>query len=163
MSQSTNRSSSTTTSRSSLSQSSHSYPDEIAVGNGVATVQDDTMRGDEVERRKITLLRAYSQNSREKFMSNTAREMRKQLRMVISPKVKFVRDSKIFGSFDKPDFSSANCWQNELYDRIPSLRNISDSKRAVLWMTYKRNLRKELSNQQAKWTSAIKKEFLKRK
>ncbi len=162
MSQSTNRSSSTF-SRSSLSQSSHSYPDEIAVGNGVATVQDDTMRGDDVERRKITLLRTYSLNSRERYMHNTAREMRKQLRMVISPKVKFVRDSKIFGSFDKPDFSSANCWQNELYDRIPSLRNISDSKRAVLWMTYKRNLRKELSNQQAKWTSSIKKEFLRRK
>ena len=162
MSLSTNQTSSTT-SRSSQSGSSQGYPSEIAVGNEVATVLDDTMRGDDVERRKITLLRAYSQNSREKFMPNTAREMRKQLRMVISPKVKFVRDSKIFGAYDKPDFSSPNCWQNELYDRIPSLRNVSDAKRAVLWMTYRRNLRKELSNQQAKWTSGIKKEFFKRK
>ena len=165
MSSSGSETNSTQQSSSQSSSGNGSYPREVAVNTGTATEhqEEDTVKGDDVEKRKITLLRAYSGRKTEAYMSNTARELRKQFRMVIAPRVKFVRDSKKFGTFDQPDFSSEDCWQNDLFDRMPRLRNISDRKRASLWMTYRRNMRKELSNLQAKWTSGIKKEFLKRK
>lgn len=124
-------------------------------------IEADTFEQDEPEKRRNNLRRVYMNNEPEPFHETQLTTFKKSLRMYILPKVKFVKDNtKNLGSYDKPDFTDRNCWQNVLFSKMGMLANASDGKKARTWMAYKRKLKMEFSNVRAHVTKRIKANFM---
>ena len=109
--------------------------------------------------RQMELVRVYSQGNKLIKNESTMRTLAKSMRKVIIPQVKFVQCSKVFGSFDQPDFTSAQCWQNKLFSNIPSLNNATDEMKAQVWMTYRGKLKEQFSLHRSGVTLKIKRKF----
>ena len=109
--------------------------------------------------RQMELVRVYSQGNKLMNNESTIRTLAKSLRKVIIPQVKFVQCSKVFGSFDQPDFTSPQCWQNKLFSNIPSLNNATDEMKAQVWMTYRGKLKEQFSLHRSGVTLKIKRKF----
>ena len=122
------------------------------VSNREGTVEDRSTR-------QMELVRVYSQGNKLVKNESTMRTLAKSLRKVIIPQVKFVQCSKVFGSFDQPDFTSAQCWQNKLFSNIPSLNNATDEMKAQVWMTYRGKLKEQFSLHRSGVTLKIKRKF----
>ena len=111
------------------------------------------------EQRQMKLIKVYSQGSTLSKNDTTLRTLAKSLRKVILPQVKFIQCSKVFGSFEQPDFTDNHCWQNKLYANIPSLNNASDTFKAEVWMTYRAKLKDQFSLHRSGVTLKIKRKF----
>ena len=125
----------------------------------------DTSESDDVEKRKMTLMRAYARGSTNatKMNESTMRSLTKAVRLVIIPKVKFLPGLKGFGSFEQPDFTSKKCWANRVFDRIANLKNASDIKKAEVWMMYRSKVKEQFSLHRSSVTMKIKLAFVKGK
>ena len=122
------------------------------VSNREGTMEDRSTR-------QMELVRVYSQGNKLIKNESTMRTLAKSLRKVIIPQVKFVQCSKVFGSFDQPDFTSAQCWQSKLFSNIPSLNNATDEMKAQVWMTYRGKLKEQFSLHRSGVTLKIKRKF----
>ena len=124
--------------------------------------EEDTTNPEEEDRskRQMELIRVYSEGTQLLKNDTTLRTLTKSLRKLIIPHVKFVQCSnKVFGSFDQPDLTSADCWQNKLFSNIPSLNNARDEMKAQVWMTYKSRLKEQFSLHRSGVTLKIKRKF----
>ena len=87
--------------------------------------------------RKMTLIETYNCGNKVRRNEDTMRRITRAVRKSIIPKVKFISNSNVFGSFDQPDFTQPpNCWANKDFDRIANLKSASEKKKAEIWMTY---------------------------
>ena len=120
---------------------------------------DDAKQEEERNKRQMQLIRVYSQGTQLLKNDTTLRTLTKSLQKLIIPHVKFVQCSKVFGSFDQPDFTSADCWQNKLFSNIPSLNNARDEMKAQVWMTYRSKLKEQFSLHRSGVTLKIKRKF----
>lgn len=134
------------------------------VGHGFESdPHDEVEEGDKEQedrsKRQMELIRVYSQGTQLLKNDTTLRTLTKSLRKLIIPHVKFVQCSKVFGSFDQPDFTSADCWQNKLFSNIPSLHNARGEMKAQVWMTYRSKLKEQFSLHRSGVTLKIKRKF----
>ena len=109
-------------------------------------IDQDTKEGDDIEKRKSNMRRAYDDEVKMKLDANSLRTLKSILRREIIPMVKFVPESNSFGAFEKPDFSSPECWQNKLFEKMPKLMEQGDTYKVKYWMTYKSHLKTEFAN-----------------
>lgn len=132
--------------------------DECSTSNSieVSEYSDESLTR---EQRQMKLIKVYSQGSSLAKNDTTLRTLAKSLRKVILPQVKFIQSSKVFGSFEQPDFTDNHCWQNKLYATIPSLNNASDTLKADVWMTYRAKLKDQFSLHRSGVTLKIKRKF----
>lgn len=112
-----------------------------------------------LNKRRMELIKVYRKGAGINKNESTLRTLTKSLRKIILPELKFLGGSKVFGSFDLPDFTDPNCWQNKLYANIPSLRDATDSLKAEVWMTYRAKLKEQFSLHRSGVTLKIKKKF----
>ena len=127
---------------------------------GIIVATNDSIEGDDLERRRTVLLKAYDTEVKTKMNKNKLCALKGILRKVVIPNVKFVGDSKSLGSFEKPDFTSEDCWQNELFKKIPCLANLTDKEKVINWKTYKTQLKMEFGNVRGVVTKKIKMIFM---
>lgn len=115
------------------------------------------------ELRKARLLKAYDTEVKDKIQKNTLAALKDVLRRDIIPKVKFVGGSKSLGSFEKPDFTNPDCWQNQLFNKVPQLSRTNELNRVKLWITYKSRMKMEFGNVRGVVTKKIKGLFMESK
>ena len=110
-------------------------------------------------RKQMQLIELYGRGSTLIKNENTMRTLTKSLRKVIIPEVKFVQSSKVFGSFEQPDFTEKHCWVNKLFSTIPTLKDATNTLKAEVWMTYKAKLKEQFSLHRSGVTLKIKRKF----
>ena len=120
----------------------------------------DTREGDDIDKRKLNLMKVYSQGLTVVRNENTKTTILNSVRSIIIPHVKFVTTGKVFGSFEQPDFTDDNCWQNKLFGNIVTLRGASDKMKAEVWMTYRAKIKEQFSLHRSSTTLKIKRKFL---
>lgn len=120
----------------------------------------DTREGDDIDKRKLNLMKVYSQGLTVVRNDNTKTTILNSVRSIIIPHVKFVTTSKVFGSFEQPDFTDENCWQNKLFGNIVTLKGASDKMKAEVWMTYRAKIKEQFSLHRSSTTLKIKRKFL---
>lgn len=123
-------------------------------------IHNDTMPTDPKEDRIMNLKRVYAEKIVERSSKDTERMLKRVLRTSIIPQVKFVYDGKAFGSYHKPDFTNEGCWQSVLFDQIETMKNVSDGKKAKIWMTYCKSLKQEFSNARGRVMTEMRKAFM---
>ena len=133
--------------------------EETLEASGGRSEDEEEERGRERTKRQMELIKLYSQNTKLNKNDTTLRTLSKSLRKIIIPHVKFVQSSKVFGSFDQPDFTSSDCWQNRLFGNIPSLSNATDEMKAKVWITYRSKLKEQFSLHRSGVTLKIKRKF----
>ena len=135
-------------------QGGDGYQDELSENDR------DTFNTDDAEARKLTLIQQYGKGKSSNIINeSTMKSLTRAIRLVIIPKVKFLQGGKGFGSFEQPDFTNPNCWVNKVFDRIASLKNASDKKKADIWMTYRTKIKEQFSLHRSGVTLKIKNAF----
>lgn len=114
----------------------------------------------DVNGRKMNLISVYGKGNTIRRNDNTMRTLAKVMRKVILPQMKFVQGGKLFGSFEYPDFTDDNCWVNALFENIPSMKNASDTMKAEVWMTYRKQIKEQFSLHRSGVTLKMKKNFM---
>lgn len=122
---------------------------------------DDTTEEDNVERRKMNLIKVYSEGNVRLKNESTMNSLTRAVRRKIIPHLKFIQANKQFGSFDQPDFSDTNCWVNKVFAEIPTLNQASDRVKAEIWMTYRTKVKEQFTQHWSGVTLKIKRKFLK--
>ena len=120
----------------------------------------DTNKDSETNHRKMNLIKTYSLGITVPKNEDTTRALTKAVRKLIVPKIKFVGNGKMFGSFEQPDFSHPECWVNKVFSTVPSIDGLSDRKKAEMWMTYRKNVKEQFSLHRSGVTIKIKNKFL---
>ena len=78
--------------------------DESSESNSIE-IDEFNEEGLTCEQRQMKLIKVYSQGSSFSKNDTTLRTLAKSLCKVILPQVKFIKCSKVFGSFEQPDFT----------------------------------------------------------
>ena len=117
----------------------------------------------ERDQRKMVLIQKYSDGKTMSFNKSTLQSINRAVRKVLLPRMKFLSDSKCFGSFEQPDFSDPNCWVHRVFNELSTLKNAPDKKKAEIWMTYRSKLKEQFSLHRSSITSQIKLNFVKGK
>ena len=125
-----------------------------------STNEDASTDQNDIEMRRTILLKAYDTEVKKKISKSLLVALKDTLRRDIIPQVKFVGNSKSLGSFEKPDFTSPDCWQNTFFRKIPSIRKSNDIAKVQLWLTYKSHLKMEFGNIRGVVTKKIKGVFM---
>ena len=123
----------------------------------------NTNMRDKIEVRRMVLIKTFSLGNTEKYNNSTMKSINRAVRLVAIPRIRFWPTSKVFGSFEQPDFSDPNCWVNKVFDKLSNLKNASDKKKAAIWMTYRNKVKEQFSLHRSAVTSKIKNEFKKGK
>jgi hypothetical protein len=117
----------------------------------------------ERDQRKMVLIQKYSDGKTMSFNKSTLQSINRAVRKVLLPRMKFLSNSKCFGSFEQPDFSDPNCWVHRVFNELSTLKNAPDKKKAEIWMTYRSKLKEQFSLHRSSITSQIKLNFVKGK
>ena len=141
------------------SDDEESIPKSIVTTDTNNSTQKQTHNSTNI--RKMTLIETYNCGNKVRRNEDTMRRITRAVRKSIIPKVKFISNSNVFGSFDQPDFSDPGCWVNKLFENIPTLDKASDKVKAEVWMTYKHKVKEQFSLHRSNVTLKIKKNFIK--
>jgi len=140
----------------------------VGVGGSVVTAGSDitatsaigdTTERDPREKQIENLKRTYEEGITVEKRQQVLDAIKSQMKIHrVYNKVKFLSEGSKFGRFDRPDFTE-NCWQNIVFKSMPNLRNLSDSKKAIRWMTYRSAIKTTFSNEKNRITHRIKGSF----
>ena len=83
----------------------------------------------ECDQRKMVLIQKYSDGKTMSFNKSTLQSINRAVRKVLLPRMKFLSNSKCFGSFEQPDFSDPNCWVHRVFNELSTLKNAPDKKK----------------------------------
>ena len=132
-------------------------------GPAVQFGDGDTTATDLEDRRKMNMIKTYSDGVGHVMCDNTMRNINRVIRCTIISKLKFVDVSNKFGSFNQPDFTNKKSWVSILLSNIPSMDATTDSMKCKLWMTYRHKIREQFSLHRSAVTLKIKRAFVRGK
>lgn len=115
------------------------------------------------DRRKLKLIEKYSSGRILEFNKSSLQSINRAVRKVLVPRMKFLSTSKSFGSFEQPDFTDPNCWIHRVFNQLGAYKDLSDTKKAELWMTYRSKVKEQFSLHRSTVTLALKNIFIKGK
>ena len=125
------------------------------------SIVDDTTERDDRTKRIENLKKTYKDGIKGEKRQHVLDAIKSQMKIHrVYNKVKFLTEGSKFGKFDQPDFTT-DCWQSLIFKSMPNLKNLSDSKKAVRWMTYRSAIRTTFSNDRNRITHRIKERFMK--
>ena len=121
---------------------------------------EDTTAEDERKKRRLVMIKAYSDNIGQQHQDNTMRSINRVLRQMVLPKMKFLENTNKFGSFNRPDFTDPNSWVSKLFTKIPALDNATDRMKCQVWITYKAKIKEQFSLHRSSVTLKIKRAMI---
>ena len=120
----------------------------------------DTTAEDETPRRRLVMIKAYSDNIGQLHQDNTMRSINRVLRQMVLPKMKFLDNTNKFGSFNRPDFTDTNSWVSKLFAKIPALDRATDRTKCQVWITYKAKIKEQFGLHRSSVTLKIKRAMI---
>ena len=127
--------------------------------SGTSTPTNSTIQSN--DKKKMDLINKYGTGKTLEYNKSTMQTINRAVRKVLLPRMKFLTTSKHFGSFDQPDFTDENCWVHRVFNQLGSLKNVSDNKKAEIWMTYRMKMKEQFSLHRSSVTVNLKAVFLK--
>ena len=138
---------------------------ETSIGTTTTTEStvdiDDTDNTDDVNSRKMNISRWYDKGTTMEKTKESKATVRRAFRNYILPQMKFIKQGRNFGSFEKPDFTNNNCFLNHLFEAMPEIQDQSDRYKACYWNTYKGVCKQQMSQHRSRVTHAQKQNFIK--
>lgn len=112
------------------------------------------------ETKRLKLIERYGTNQVMPINKSSLTSINRAVRKVILPRMKFASTSKSFGSFDQPDFTDPDCWIHKVFGQLGSFKNLSDVKKAEIWMTYRAKVKEQFGLHRSAVTLGLKKVFV---
>ena len=126
----------------------------------IQDMQSDTTTGDDMLRRKVVMIDAYTEGVGHTKCNNTQKCINTVLRGAILPKKKFVEEGETFGRFEKPDFRDESSWVSIMYKKIPSFEMMTDRMKCKVWITYRKKIKEQFSLHRSAVTLKIQNAFI---
>ena len=115
------------------------------------------------ERKRLKLIERYGGSQVLTFNKSSMTSINRAVGKVLLPRMKFVSTSRAFESFEQPDFTDPNCWIHRVFKQLGAYKDLSDMKKADIWVTYRSKVREQFGLYCSAVTLELKKIFIKGK